>query len=133
MGATYPSAEMQSVYSAAPSDWAIHRLKKSFGRKMILLSHKKKDHHPHHYYCYHTAQLTKDLLVEHKYVITQLFYKWFYLVSLLYFDLRPGQKCHSRWCTGRKWHIPTAVSRGNRVGGNWLTKLDKLKNPMILS
>ena len=52
---------------------------------------------------------------------------------VLYFDLRPGPKCHSRWCTGRKWHIPMAVRRGNRVDGNWLTKWDKLKNPMILS
>ena len=50
-------------------------------------------------------------------------------VLLLYFDLRPGPKCHSRWCTGRKWHIPMAVRRGNRVGGNWLMKWDKLKIP----
>ena len=42
-------------------------------------------------------------------------------------------KCHSRWCTRRQWHIPMAVRRGNRGGGNWLTKWDKLKNPMILS
>ena len=48
---------------------------------------------------------------------------WF----LLYLDLRPGPKCHSKWCTGRKWHIPMAVRRRNRVGGNWLTKWDKLK------
>ena len=48
---------------------------------------------------------------------------------LLYFDLRPGPKCHSRWCTGRKWHIPMAVRRGNHMGGNWLTKWDKLKIP----
>ena len=34
----------------------------------------------------------------------------------------PGQKCHSRWCTGRKWHILMAVMRGNRVGGNWMMK-----------
>ena len=39
-------------------------------------------------------------------------------VVMLYFDLRPGPKCHSRWCTGRKWHILMAVMRGNRVGGN---------------
>ena len=39
----------------------------------------------------------------------------------------PGPKCHSRWCTGRKWHIPMAVRRGNRVGGNWLMKWDELK------
>ena len=46
---------------------------------------------------------------------------------LLYFDLRPGLKCHSRSCTGRKWHILMAVMRGNRVGGNWLMKWDELK------
>ena len=39
----------------------------------------------------------------------------------------PGQKCHSRWCTGRKWHILMAVMRGNRVGGNWLMKWDEVK------
>ena len=32
------------------------------------------------------------------------------------FELRPGQKCHSKWWTGRKWHIPMAVMRGNRAG-----------------
>ena len=37
-------------------------------------------------------------------------------------------KCHSRWCTGRKWHIPMAVMWGNRMGGNWLMKWDELKN-----
>ena len=39
----------------------------------------------------------------------------------------PGPKCHSRWCTRRKWHIPMAVRRGNRVGGNWLMKCDEPK------
>ena len=39
----------------------------------------------------------------------------------------PGQKCHSRWCTGRKWHILMAVMRGNRVDGNRLMKWDELK------
>ena len=39
----------------------------------------------------------------------------------------PGQKCHSRWCTGRKWHILMAVMRGNLVGGNWLMKWDEVK------
>ena len=44
----------------------------------------------------------------------------------------PGQKCHSRWCTGRKWHILMAVMRGNRMGGNWLMKWDELKKiPMV--
>ena len=46
----------------------------------------------------------------------------------------PGQKCHSRWCTGRKWHILMAVMRGNRVGRNWQMKWDEVKkNPIILS
>ena len=27
----------------------------------------------------------------------------------------------------RKWHILMAVIRGNRVGGNWLTKWDEVK------
>ena len=36
-------------------------------------------------------------------------------------------KRHSRCCTERKWHIPMAVRRGNRVDGNWLTKWDELK------
>ena len=39
----------------------------------------------------------------------------------------PGQKCHSRWCTGRKWHILLAVMRGNRVGGNLLMKWVEVK------
>ena len=40
----------------------------------------------------------------------------------------PGQKCHSGWCTERKWHILIAVMRGNRDGGNWLMKCDEIKN-----
>ncbi len=39
----------------------------------------------------------------------------------------PGQKCHSRWCTVRKWHILMAVMRRNRVGRNWLMKWDEVK------
>ena len=38
------------------------------------------------------------------------------MVHLLYFDPRLGQLAIPRWCTGRKWHIPMAVMRGNRVG-----------------
>ena len=46
----------------------------------------------------------------------------------------PGQKYHSRWCTGRKWHILVIVMRGNHVGGNWLMRWDEVKkNPIILS
>ena len=48
--------------------------------------------------------------------------------GVLYFDLLSGQKCHPRWCTGRKWHILMAVMRGNRVVGNWLMKWDEVKN-----
>ena len=47
---------------------------------------------------------------------------------MLYFGLWSGPKCHSRWCTGRKWHILVAVMRGNRVGGNWLMKRDEVKS-----
>ena len=47
--------------------------------------------------------------------------------QLLCFDIQPGPKnAIARWCTGRKWHIPMAVRRGNRVGGNWLMKWDKV-------
>ena len=46
--------------------------------------------------------------------------------KVLCFDLRPGPKnAIPRWCTERKWHIPMAVRRGNRVGGNWLMKWDE--------
>ena len=43
---------------------------------------------------------------------------------------RPPKNAIPRWCTGRKWHIPMAVRRGNRVGGNWLMKWDKVI-PMV--
>ena len=45
----------------------------------------------------------------------------------------PDQKCHSRWCTGRKWHILMTVMRGNRVGGNWLMKWDEVKKIPLYS
>ena len=45
----------------------------------------------------------------------------------------PGQKCHSRWCTGRKWHIVMAVMRGNRVGGKWLMRWDEVKKIPLYS
>ena len=45
----------------------------------------------------------------------------------------PGQKCQSRWCTRRKWHILMAVMRGNRVGGNWLMKWDEVKKIPLYS
>ena len=34
-----------------------------------------------------------------------------------------------KWCTGRKWHIPMAVMRRNRVGGRGWKKWDKVKIP----
>ena len=63
-------------------------------------------------------------------VYSYLFYSSFSLnislsLPLLCFDLLTRPKCHSRWCTGRKWHILMAVMRGNRVGGNWLMKWDE--------
>ena len=45
----------------------------------------------------------------------------------------PSQKCHSRWCTRRKWHILMAVMRGNRVGRNWLMKWDEVKKIPLYS
>ena len=47
------------------------------------------------------------------------------LCCILTFD--PAKNAIPRWCTERKWHIPVAFMRGNIVGGNWLTKWDKLK------
>ena len=52
---------------------------------------------------------------------------FFYPASCYILTFWPGPKCHSRWCTGRKWYIPMAVMWGNRVGGNWLMKWDELK------
>ena len=78
-----------------------------------------------------------NLREDHTSLPSQLYYlnswkillkwRWMFDKIMLYFDLRPGPKCHSRWCTGRKRHIPRAVMRGNRVGGNWLMKWDELK------
>ena len=45
----------------------------------------------------------------------------------------PRQKCNSRWCTRRRWHILIAVMRGNRVGGNWLMKWDEVKKIPLYS
>ena len=45
----------------------------------------------------------------------------------------PRQKFHSRWCTGRKWHILMAVMKGDRVGGNWLMKWDEVKKIPLYS
>ena len=36
------------------------------------------------------------------------------LCCILTFD--PDKLAIPKWCTGRKWHIPMAVMRGNRVG-----------------
>ena len=51
---------------------------------------------------------------------------------MLCFQLLTRPKCHSRWCTGREWHILMAVMRGNRVGGNWLMKWDEVKKKIPL-
>ena len=72
------------------------------------------------------------------YIGCLLSYEWDHLLSFAIpfscyvLTFWPGQKCHSKWCTGRKWHIPMAVRRGNRVGRNWLMKWDMVK-PMIHS
>ena len=58
---------------------------------------------------------------------------WRFLGYLLCLTFWPGQKCHSRWFTGRKWHILMAVMRGNRVGGNWLMKWDEVKKIPLYS
>ena len=63
--------------------------------------------------------------------IVDYHYKW--LKSCYVLTLWPDQKCHSRWCTGRKWHILMAVMRGNRVGGNLLMKWDKVKKIPLYS
>ena len=89
---SYPSVEIQLVYSTAWADWA----NKTQGAMK--------------YYLY-------SIIGDACYVLTF----W------------PSQKCHSRWCTGRKWHILVAVMRGNRVGGNWLMKWDKVKKIPLYS
>ena len=48
---------------------------------------------------------------------------------VLTFDPAP-KNAIPRWCNGREWDIPMAVGRGNRVGGNWLMKWDKVI-PMV--
>ena len=49
---------------------------------------------------------------------------------ILAFD--PAKNAIPRWCTGRRRHILMAVMRGNRVGGNWLMKWDKVKKiPLV--
>ena len=37
------------------------------------------------------------------------------ICCILTFD--PAKHAIPKWCTGRKWHIPMAVMRRNRVGG----------------
>ena len=51
------------------------------------------------------------------------------LCYVLTFD--PAQRnAIPRWCTGRKWHIPMAFRRGDRVGGLRLIIWDKVKVPL---
>ena len=74
-------------------------------------------------------ELRKKLKFDHADIIytnQTLFWEIKCFVDVWYFDHRPGQKCHSEWCTGRKWHILMAVMRGNRVCGNWLMKWDEV-------
>ena len=52
-----------------------------------------------------------------------------FYVFVLYFDIRLGQICHSKWCTRRKWHIPMASNRKSSRGRIWLMKWDKVKSP----
>ena len=49
--------------------------------------------------------------------------------GVIFWPFDPAKNAISRWCNGRKWHIPMAVMRGNRMGGNWLMKWDELKIP----
>ena len=49
-----------------------------------------------------------------------------YICVIFWPSTRP-KNAIPRWCTGRRWHIPMAVMRGNRVSGNWLMKWDELK------
>ena len=76
-----------------------------------------------------TAKLSLNLAFVH------VFIGLYWLKVMLYFGLQLGQKCHSEWCTGRKWHILMAVMRGNHVGGKWLMKWDEVKKkiPMVHS
>ena len=96
-------------------------------------------------YCYHYQNIWNHVTVYKLFVLDKstCYQYHHHVVPLARISLNlsrhfvvfwPGQKCHSRWCTGRKWHILMAVMRGNRVGGNWLMKWDEVKkNPMILS
>ena len=42
--------------------------------------------------------------------------------SVIFWPFDPAKNAIRRWCTS------DAVRRGNRVGGNWLTKWDEVKN-----
>ena len=47
------------------------------------------------------------------------------LCYILTFD--PAKHAISKWCTGRKWHIPMASNRKKSRRRIWLTKWDKVK------
>ena len=71
-----------------------------------------------------STQIFSDFFYRFECILIVIFGVCFFCYILTFW---PGPKCHSRWCTRRKWHIPMAVRRGNRVGGNWLMKWDELK------
>ena len=47
------------------------------------------------------------------------------LCCILTFD--PAKHAISKWCTGRKWHIPMASNRKKLRRRIWLTQWDKVK------
>ena len=42
--------------------------------------------------------------------------------NVIFWPFDPAKNAIPRWCTRRRRHIPMAVMRGNRMGGNWLMK-----------
>ena len=55
------------------------------------------------------------------------------ILHVMFWPFDPAKKCHSRWLTGRKWHILMTVMRENCVGGNWLMKWDEVKKIPLYS
>ena len=52
---------------------------------------------------------------------------YWYICCILTFD--PAKHAISKWCAGRKWHIPIASNRKRSRGRIWLMKWDKVKIP----
>ena len=63
------------------------------------------------------------------YIETPCIYTWNYVK--MYFDLRLGQKCHSKWCTGRKWHIPMASNRKRSRGRIKADNMGQSEGPTV--